>query len=249
MLSDCFFSYLFLKAKQRDELINKGRREEIETNIKQLERKIEDIKLGIARDNEALQYLRGRVEKQSEISMLREQTAEELSSFKLKLDASRFDFRQCSIDVPTVELDEEGDGRDLVEAMQRLIESVETKHRRTRMELEKVEGDLSHSQQILSEKSALLSHNQQMADTLRRRMEALESQVGSVGIVKKSLNENSELVPSGMEVTKPQMLLGYFDQKLQQIDADLEKVETRPENTIAGLLKLAEMVCSCVSHK
>ncbi len=229
-------------AKQRDEVINKGRREEIETNIKQLERKIEDIKIGIARDNEALQYLRGRVEKQSEISMLREQTADELSSFKLRLDASRFEFRQCSVDVPQIDLDDEVDGRDLVEAMQRLVELVETKHRRTRIALEKVDSDLSYAQQAFSEKSAHLTHNQQTAETLRRRMEALESGAGSIGTVKRMINENSTLLPEGIDVTKPQQILSFFDEKLQEIDSELDKVDSKPENVIDGLLKVAKAV-------
>ncbi|CAJ1930289.1 unnamed protein product [Cylindrotheca closterium] len=245
-------------AAQRDKLNKDPRRSQIATEIRSFEDKSDRLKRDLEEDSDALRDLRETAEAQHEITVLKQQIARDIEDLKESIQESDFALKSRNIDIPTIELDGDEIGDGLSQAMGKLTEDVSSKFQIADSELRKAREQFNALQNVVAEKSALLTRDQQLVHNKRDKLASLSSEGG----IKKVENVVSELrqfeasnaiaTPPELNETKPKELLTYLEERLEAEEAEsLEGIQPEVISKIIKRLKNKakrpgqKVVCPC----
>ena len=219
-------------AQRRDEANNDPRKTEIPLEIRSLDEKIYKLKRVIDDDQQVLRDLRQSADAQNEIFVLKDQCVKDIENLRDIIRENSFDFQKYVIPTPDpvqVSKDDES-GNALVEAMEKLASRVSEKFDDARNKLLTITDEVASKQRIVTQKKALLSHNQQTFESLTVKIRVLNGENGSYGkyqrivrTVKRFELENG--VSTTIEESNPQIAVNHITAKLERID----------ENTLEGL--------------
>lgn len=213
-------------AKQRDEANADPRRKAIPIELASLDNKIDDVKAKIERDKVVQQDLRRTAETQNAIQVMKDQCAKELDILQEDIQEFNFQFQLSRVtpppkELPTANDDQRGDG--LKKIMEKIHDDVERKLRGKEAELEKYNDAVRRLEQVVSEKSALLKHDQQTLMSKRPRFVQLDASVGKARQVVAEMRQVEPRLlgfqtPTAISETKPQDLLNYLTKRLEEIE-------------------------------
>lgn len=183
-------------------------------------------------DQQVLRDLRHCSDAQSEIIVLNDQTTKDIENLRDALREHSFDFQKYVIQTPdpvrVAKDDVNGDL--LVDAMEKLATQVSKKFDEVSDKLSTTTNDVAAKQKIVSQKSAMLSHNRQSFESLNAKLSSLNSENGSYGryqrivrIVKRFEIENG--VATTIDDSDPQKAVNYITAQLEKLD----------ENSVEGL--------------
>jgi DNA repair protein RAD50 len=216
-------------SKERDEANADPRRTEIPTEIRSMEEKIDKYKREIEDDQIALRDLRHSAEAQNAIAVLREQCAKDLETLQERMQEETYAMQKNKISFPPELPGARGgdaNGEELVTAFESMVVSVTSKHESANLELIKATADMNGIQRLVSEKSALLSYNQNMLAPKKARMNLLSGENGSIDKVRRVVKAVREYQQSigittpNLDESQPQELLSYLESRLQEEEAE-----------------------------
>ena len=231
LLQQTMSSHSFI-AQRRDEANNDPRMTEIPLEIRSLDEKIDKLKRVIDDDQQVLRDLRQSADAQNEIVVLKDQCIKDVENLRDVVRENSFDFQKYVIPIPDpVQISEDDEsGNALVDAMEKLASRVSEKFEEARNKLSTITDEVASKQRIVTQKKALLSHNQQTFQSLTARIRVMNGENGSYGkyqrivrTVKRFELENG--VSTTIEESNPQSAVNHITAKLENID----------ENTLEGL--------------
>lgn len=171
--------------------------------------------------------LRHTAEAQHEITVLKQQIERDVEDLKESLQESDFALKSKNIQVPIVDLPEDETGSELNDVMDNLTEEVTSKFQTADLDLQRATEDLHRIQNVLSEKSALLARDQQLALSKRDRLAHLSSENGSIKKVENVVFELRRFeasigvtTPPALSEAKPQELFYYLEEKLEREESE-----------------------------
>jgi DNA repair protein RAD50 len=216
-------------SKERDEANADPRRTEIPTEIRSMEEKIDKYKREIEDDQIALRDLRHSAAAQNAIAVLREQCVKDLETLQEQLQEQSYVMQKFNISSPPELPGARGgdeNGEELATAIESTVDSVTSKHESANLELTKVTADMNRIQRLVSEKSALLSHDQQTLAAKKARLNQLGGANGSIDKVRRVVQAVREYQQSigittpNLDESQPQELLAYLESRLEEEEAD-----------------------------
>ena len=218
-------------AKERDEVNADPRRTEIPTEIRSLEEKIDKLKRDIEDDQIALRDLRHCAEAQNAIVVLREQSTKDLEALQESLQEQSFVLQKFNMaspqDLPGAHGGDDA-GDELTHVIDTLVDQVSSKYESANFELSKATEDMNQVQRVVSEKSALLSHDQQSLASKKARLTQLEAKNGSIDKVRRVVEELRQYETNNgistthqtLDESKPEELMSYLESRLEEVDAE-----------------------------
>lgn len=186
-------------VKQRDQASADPRREEIPTEIRRLEEKVDSIKRQIDDDRIALDGLRLCADAENQITMLREQCTKEVELLEETIRENSFSLQKFNIQ-PSEKLPsyDDDDGRALVTFVEAIVDKIQAEYSKAKSELDKAETDVNQTQRTVNEMTATCSSKQQSLQSISSRMEAMKG--GPVAKVEATIEKLRELEQSeGLE--------------------------------------------------
>ena len=240
-------------GKQRDAKANDPRRKDIQTEIRQLEDKIDKVKRQIDDERLTLSTLRNSADAQNQIEVLEEQCAKDLEGLEEGIQDHVSTLQKFNIPmVPTDNLSLEGDdnGDELVKAFDSLADSARSKYDEMHAELSRDTEELTRTNQIISEKTALMSSSQQTLASLKPKIERVGDSVEKAKKVAQDLRRHETALGLTVRVSeeKPRELVNYLDGRLAAIeeDAPVENTVQTTQKLMKRLKKLVSVRHSCV---
>jgi DNA repair protein RAD50 len=248
-------------SKERDEANADPRRTEIPTEIRSMEEKIDKYKREIEDDQIALRDLRHSAAAQNAIAVLREQCVKDLETLQEQLQEQSYVMQKFNISSPPELPGARGgdeNGEELATAIESTVDSVTSKHESANLELTKVTADMNRIQRLVSEKSALLSHDQQTLAAKKARLNQLGGANGSIDKVRRVVQAVREYQQSigittpNLDESQPQELLAYLESRLEEEEADstegiqpqvIKKVITRLKKQVSIFVYWACNIC------
>jgi DNA repair protein RAD50 len=227
-------------AKERDELNSDPRRTDIPTEIRSLDEKIDKSKREIEYDQADLKDLRRTVEAQNAIAVLKEQCTKDLEPLQESIQEQSFVLQQYNITTPQELPGAEGsdeNGDELTTAMEKVVDDISTKFDLSNHELSRSTEEANRLQQVVSEKSALLRHDQRALTSKRARMSQLDGPNGSIEKVRRVVTSLRQyegdigvVTPADINEAKPQELLSYLGNMLEESES--QSTEGIQEDTV-----------------
>jgi hypothetical protein len=164
--------------------------------------------------------------------VLKDQTTKDVENLRDAMREHSFDFQKYVIQTPdpvrVAEDDVNGDL--LVDAMEKLATQVSKKFDEVSDKLSTTTNDVAAKQQIVSQKSAMLSHNRQSFESLSAKLASMNGENGCYGkylrivrTVKRFEMENG--VATTIDDTDPQRAVNHITAQLEKLD----------ENSVEGL--------------
>lgn len=222
----------FNAAQRRDEANNDPRKTEIPIEIRSIEEKLDNLRRVIEDDQQVLRDLRHCSDAQNEIVVLNDQTTKDVENLRDAMREHSFDFQKYVIQTPDpVRIAEDDVNGDLlVDAMEKLATQVSKKFDEVSDKLSTTTNDVAAKQQIVSQKSAMLSHNRQSFESLSAKLASMNGENGCYGkylrivrTVKRFEMENG--VATTIDDTDPQRAVNHITAQLEKLD----------ENSVEGL--------------
>ena len=216
-------------SKERDEANADPRRTEIPTEIRSMEEKIDKYKREIEDDQIALRDLRHSAEAQNAIAVLREQCVKDLETLQEQLQEQSYVMQKFKIASPGDLPGARGgdtNGEELATAVESIVDSVTSKHESANIMLAKVTADVNGIQRLVSEKSALLSHDQNMWAAKNARMNQLSGDNGCIDKVRRVVQavreyqQSISMTTPNLDESRPQELLMYLESRLEEEEAE-----------------------------
>lgn len=211
-------------VKQRDTASSDPRREEIPTEIRRLEEKVDSIKRQIEDDRIALDGLRLCADAENQISMLREQCTKDVELLEETIRENAFSLQKFKIQstekLPSYDDD---DGRTLVTFVESFVDKIQTEYNKAKSALTKAENDASQAQRTVNEMTATLSSKQQNLQSMIGRVETLK--VDHVEKCETTIEKLRELEASeGQEPPAKKSsiedVIAYIDDRLKSMEED-----------------------------
>ena len=226
--------------KDVETLSNNPRRNEIPTEIKSLDAKMDALSREIEDEQQILGMMRESSESEQAIAVLKEQCAKELDDLDEILSQQAPTLSKYSInppdDLPGRAADQTGE--DLNRVMDGLSDEVRAKFDAHSEELSQATDRVAKLQQRVSETTALVSHDKKALNTKRARMGALEN--GGVANVRKVVEEVKAYEKSigmsekNVDESQPQELLSHLAERLEASES--ESTEGIQPNTIKKVI-------------
>eukprot|EP00934_Nitzschia_sp_Nitz4_P008970 Nitzschia sp. Nitz4//scaffold260_size33533//17430//22260//NITZ4_007879-RA/size33533-augustus-gene-0.12-mRNA-1//1//CDS//3329544683//8960//frame0 len=230
-------------AAERDEANSDPRRLQIPVEIRSLENKVDQLKREVDDDKIALEYLRQTADSQNAIVVLRDQCVKDLEMLEENVKESSYSLQQFNIKMPESlpgNVDDE-DGDELTRCFEKVVDEVTEKYDAINSDLERANADLSKSSQVVSERTALLGHDQRAILIKRERMSKLEgpgSAIDAVQNVVTSLRAYERQIgsntPMDLDESRPQELLKYLDSRLAEEES--QSTEGIPSDTVRKIM-------------
>ena len=212
-----------MTAKQRDQATNDSDLKEIPAQIRAKEGQIDMLKREIEDDNLALRDLRQNTDAQNSITVLKEQAVSELESLKEALNDNAFLFNKLNLTAPTLpdETDERGD--DILDVVEAFSNAINDKNETVKQQLNTAKDDRASKERVVSEKSALLSHNKNNLASLRSKLDSLGGENGPVGKFQRAVaairqyEQKTGTTPI-LEGDDPQQVISHLSARLEEIE-------------------------------
>jgi hypothetical protein len=147
--------------------------------------------------------------------------------------------------------DENGD--ELTIAIEGIVDTVVNKYERANSELSKSIDAMASCQRIVSENSAILSHDQQTLSVKQSRMNQLKGEDGSIEKVRRVVVEVRQyeagmgVVTPALDESSPQELYTYLGQQLEAAEQEsTEGIQAETVHKIIGRMKkLVSLTLAC----
>ena len=202
-------------------------------------------------DNTVLKDLRQNTEAQNAITVLKEQAVTELENLQEALKENSFTFQKFNLPAPAAlpGIDGGDDGGDeLVEAIEAFSTAIQDKYETVQQELTKAKEDQVSKQRVVSEKSALLTHNRQNLSSLRNRVDALGGENGSVSKYQRTVNairqfEQASGTTPAFQGSDPQAVMAHLTTRIEDIEKSSSE-SIQPEVLAKVLDQIYSMVRS-----
>ena len=171
------------KAKKDLETANGDPRKlEIQTEIRSYEEKNDKLSREIEDDHLALADLRHSAEAHNAIAVLQEQCVKDLEILNENIRDESYRLQKFNIDIPASLPGATGgdeDGRELTTLLEGIVDLASSKYESLSLEHSKATEETNALQRVISEKNALLRHDQEALQTKEARISELEG-VGGV---------------------------------------------------------------------
>ena len=211
-------------VKQRDQANSDPRREEIPTEIRRLEEKVDSIKRQIEDDRIALDGLRMCADAENQISMLREQCTKDRELLEENMKDHSFTLGKYNLQ-PTGNLPgyDENEGRDLVAYVETLVDKAQAEHTKFKNALAKADEEVTKCQKTLNEMLATGASKQQNLQSTAARIDTLRS--GAVAQVEKTISslrkfETENNLESVSENSPIQSIIDHLDERIKDLNDD-----------------------------
>jgi septation ring formation regulator EzrA len=233
-------------SKELDTVTKDPRRNEIPTEIRKHEETIDGLKRIIEEDKEALQQLRRCAEEQNKIDILQTQIAQDVEVLEENLRDNSFLLQKYKLQVPDASTLANEDDR--LNAMESLVTAAQDKHEQSQQDLSKSNDELGSIQKQVSEKSALLGHNQRTIASLRDQIILLNAEDRGVKKIERIVSmvrrfeiENLQGTTSVDVNIHPQQLLEHMTNMIGELSVKDDQPESiaRTIGKLAGLVSLA----------
>ena len=211
-------------VSQRDQANADPRREEIPTEIRRLEEKVDSIKRQIEDDRIALDGLRLCADAENQISMLREQCTKDVELLEETIRENSFSLQKFNVqptgDMPSYNDD---DGRALVAFVETFVDKSQAEYTKAKAAFSTAEDEVEKSQRLVNEKSAVCVSRQQNIQSMTNRIDALRD--GAVAKVESTIGkllkyEAGESLEAPAKDSPIGDLLSYLDDRLKSLDED-----------------------------
>jgi chromosome segregation ATPase len=234
-------------AKQRDEANRDPRRGEIQVEISHTENKMDQLKRHIEDDKIALSVARTATEAQSSIVLLKDQYTKDLEALEEIVREQVSTLQKFNLTVPQLAASAEEDetGELMQDAVERLVDQVQRQYEDAHTDVSRATDEISRTQQVVSEKTALLASGQQSLNSLKSKVDRLQR--GSVQTFRKVADELRRHETSmGLAVVvadenNSRQLLTYLEERLAAVEEDAP-VENASESIKQFVKKLKRQV-------
>jgi len=254
-------------AKRRDEANNDPRKTEIPLEIRSLDEKIDKLKRLIDDDQQVLRDLRRCADAHNEIEVLKDQSTKDIDNLRDFIRDNSFDFQKYNIQIPDpIQISEDDEaGEVLVEKLEKLASFVSDRFDDASNTLSKTAGDITSKQQIVSQKSALLTHNHQTFESLAIKIKVMNSENGSYGKYQRIIKTIKRFeLENGFSTTidenDPQSAINHITAQLENINE--QSVEGLTGDVLFKLFKqikklakimddhgeLQDVICPCCTR-
>mmetsp|Transcript_27257 Transcript_27257/g.40242 ORF Transcript_27257/g.40242 Transcript_27257/m.40242 type:complete len:1418 (-) Transcript_27257:229-4482(-) len=175
-------------AEELEKANKDPRKSEIPVEMRSFEDKIDKLSRQIEDDQRVLADLRTNADSENEITVLKEQLAREMEALQEQIEDRNYEMERHKLEPPNSALLENHEtedirGEDMVLALETLSSDATEKLDAHISLLEKAQEEVTRQERSLSEKKALLSHNQQSLEANQSRINELEE--GSVATYKR----------------------------------------------------------------
>lgn len=208
-------------AKQRDEANSDPRKAQIPTEIRHLEDKIDAIKRQMDDDRITLETLRFSADAQNSISVLKEQCVKEVEALHDSIREQASLLQKYNVQFHSPYSDDD-DGEALQREVENLFDLIRHKYDDAHNDLIRAGDEVTRTQQIVSEKTALMVNSQASYVTLKSRVERLSGSVQRVREVVQELRQYEAQLGKSVRVGEetPRELLEYLQKRLEDLDDD-----------------------------
>ena len=209
---------------QRDQANADPRREEIPTEIRRLEEKVDSIKRQIEDDRIALDSLRLCADAENQISMLREQCTKDVELLEETIRENSFSLQKFNIQ-PTGDMPHynDDDGRALVTFIESYVDKSQAEYTKAKAAFTAAEDEAEKSQRTVNEKGAICVSRQQNLQSISNRIDTLRD--GAVAKVESAMAkilkyEAGEGLDGPAKNAPIGDFLSYLDDRLKALDED-----------------------------
>jgi DNA repair protein RAD50 len=238
----------FLAVKRQEALNNEPRRNDIPTEIRREEDKIDNLKRQIEDDRMALDTLRHSAEAQNTVTVLKNQCTKDLESLQESMRDHSYELQKYNLQPAGLLPGADGgddNGDQLIDLMKTLGDDVKDKCDVAETELSRVQEALDTAQQTVSEKTYSLRSRQQSAATLRTKLDAFKgdnSPVAKVSRVVDELRQHNMDAVVNLPADDPREILKYLDEQLQEIEENDPSSIGTPAVVRKVLIRLKKLV-------
>jgi hypothetical protein len=180
---------------------------------------------------------------------LRGQTVTELENLQESVSDYSFAFQKFNLPAPAALPgvgggDENGD--ELVEVLDVFATVVRDKYETVQQDLDKTRDDQASKQRVVSEKSALLSHDKNKLAHNKNKLDALSGDDGAVSKFLRIVSairkyEQEAGIVSAMDGSDPQKVSAYLTARIEELEAS-SKYDLQPEVVATLMDQLVELV-------
>ena len=211
-------------VSQRDQANADPRREEIPTEIRRLEEKVDAIKRQIEDDRIILDSLRLCADAENQISMLREQCSKDVELLEETIRENSFSLQKFNIQ-PTGDMPHynDDDGRALVAFVESFVDKAQAEYTKAKAAFAAAEDEAEKSQRLVNEKNAISASRQQNLLSMSNRIDALRD--GAVAKVESTMAkilkyEAGEGLDAPAKDAPVGDFLSYLDDRMKALDED-----------------------------
>jgi len=224
--------------------------------IREAEDDIDRLKREIEEDRLALEILRSTSDAQNSLALLKDQCTKDMTALEESVRDSASTLQAFNVSLPTDAFDEDDESGELLQGkMQRLLDSIQTKHEDANSDYTRAQDEVARTHQIASEKTALLASSQQSVTTIKTKLEGFSDSVEQVRKITQELRryEASVGITTKLSDDSPKGLLAYIEDRLASLeeDAPVENASGMVKKILKKLKKLVRYqrkVFCAVSH-
>lgn len=236
-------------ARARDEMNNNKRRTDIPTELRYHKDEIERLTAKIAAEKATLDDLRSSAEQIQSINVLKEQCEKELENLQEDRGEIHYEWRQYKVSppptvLPGIDVDEKGE--ELKKIFCTVHDEISRKVEEKEHELVRDEDKVKKHQQFVSEKSALLKHDEEALNAKRPRMVQTGHSFEEAKRIFVELREYEQRdlqvpTPAIVSFEKPDTLMEYLNDRVNDIEGS-STLGVPPETVRKIMKKLFRLV-------
>jgi chromosome segregation ATPase len=230
-------------VKQRDEYNNDQRRTQIQTEIRQIEEKMDKIKRTIDDDSIVLERLKTTADAQSIVSTLEAQVAKALESLDELINDEAVFLEKQGFTVPDLSNASDQDPDQIPASLEKMLKAATNRHDDAKANLDQSMEKFLNSQRLLSEKSALFASSQKTLASLRVKLQHLSTVTGEWNAVQESIRPNEAEFFGDSDFVGGDLVAvsHHIEKQLAKLEDHLMDV-VEPEATTRLVRKLAKWI-------
>lgn len=208
-------------AQEREEAVNNPRKQEIQLEIRQFERKIDDVKRKIEDEMLILDRLKSSVATQNALATLKEQCGKEIEALEESIRDETYSLAKFGITAPeSLPRDDDITGENLAKVAEAMDKAARTRLSQANARLKTADDAVEVSQRDVSERTAMLTSSQRALSTAQTRLQGLATVENEFNTTVEQLVEHSSVQGYNFngDPQNPKDVIRFLEKNIELVD-------------------------------